>query len=841
MRFTITLTILLTVAMTIGQRRQAVADPCGMVPPIYVGPGVPITRVGEQQTYVFYKDGVETFVIRPGFKGKVDEFGMLIPFPTPPAVRKVPDDIFAHLAKAIDPPEVVVDLRIRYFGGKRRGLFANDDKKSEEKSKDGLRFRKQVRVISQEAVGMYEVTVLEAGSAAALKRWLDEHKYKYPTGMDKPCEDYVKLGWCFVAIKTNVGQKGGVAPKPGQRSVNSRLPAGSTFDGSVQAMGFRFKSDELVVPMRLSSFNAGELRNIVYLLTDGPRRVSSIPEEYVVRQISGEQLYKNLTDPLPLRIIGGTAADIPEYRRKQLPKQRDPTPHNGAAKDLFASDLLAISSGELSLAHEEREKQLLRVGERLGLRGSEIDKLNIDPLAAERKKTVDRSLGNLKHMTLTVIDGDFPREVLAQQNLTFAEYKMPARRNNAMNYDTKSKGPTQKKAGVLKLGALDNVRIENQPEQRTDESIARGPVLWLTLGIAALVSLIVIRRRKLATIALLAVLPLAGFAASASAQDKDDAKKKPATIRQLRNDLSDPDKAAAAVEKLVALGRKAVPVLSGEAIEGNDLARRGWAIVALSEIGGQDIDELFLKIHNDKQQKMLVRTWAAAGRVYMSSSVDALIEKASLIAAFPAVGRPIGMRIVDKLADNPDGATPEQLIGVSIKVPKLDQALAPAIMALGVDKLTTLMTTARDQGVRIKATAFVGALAGQDKTAAAAIAKAYTFDPEAKEVLWKGGPLYVPGIRWTKKDARTVVGNLIRWHLWCDRNGKAAEQRQINNNLISIGLSRVAGVQSAGGNGSTVAWLSSWGKALGRDELQKLLKEQGADKIQKYAAVLKSL
>ena len=43
------------------------ADPCGMVPPIYTGPGQPITRTGDQTTYVFFKDGVETFVIRPGF------------------------------------------------------------------------------------------------------------------------------------------------------------------------------------------------------------------------------------------------------------------------------------------------------------------------------------------------------------------------------------------------------------------------------------------------------------------------------------------------------------------------------------------------------------------------------------------------------------------------------------------------------------------------------------------------------------------------------------------------------------------------------------------------------
>src|SRR5213594_3364420 len=91
----------------------ALADPCGMVPPIYVNDNSSIVRVGDEQTYVFFKDGLETFVIRPGFSGKVEDFGMLISFPTPPALRKVSEDIFPQIAKAIDPPEVVVDLRPR--------------------------------------------------------------------------------------------------------------------------------------------------------------------------------------------------------------------------------------------------------------------------------------------------------------------------------------------------------------------------------------------------------------------------------------------------------------------------------------------------------------------------------------------------------------------------------------------------------------------------------------------------------------------------------------------------------------------------------------------------------
>jgi hypothetical protein len=510
-----TATIALLAALPLaGLADQAAADPCGMVPPVYLGDGQPITRIGEQQTYVYFKDGVETFVIRPGFKGKVDEFGMLIPFPEPPAIRKVPDHIFAHLAAAVDPPEVVVDLTPRpvskfNFSVRGAAAFGADRQQS-------LQFD-DVRVVRQEAVGMYEVAVLEAGSPAALKRWMDDHEYKFPVGMEAACGDYIKDRWCFVAVKTKVGQKNGVDPKPGQRTVNSKLPSGSTFDGSVQAMGFRFRVKELVVPMRLSSFNPGELRNVIYLLTDGPRKVRAIPEEYVVRQVSGDQLYKNVTDLLPLRIIGGTAADIPDYRRKQLPKQRDPVPHNGAARDLFASDLLATGRDDLSLPHEEKEKELLKIGERLGLRGGEIDKLNTGSLADKRAKTVEDALAGLKDMTLTVIDGDFPREVLGQKNLAFAEYRMPSRRNSAEFYDTKVKKPAGKKAGVLKLGRLDDVRPNNRPEQRTDESIAGSPVLWTTLGFVAIIGLLAIRRRKSTILALLVALPLAGLAAPAIA------------------------------------------------------------------------------------------------------------------------------------------------------------------------------------------------------------------------------------------------------------------------------------------------------------------------------------
>ena len=465
------------------------ADPCGMVPPVYVGPGTPIARTGDQNTFVFYKDGVETFVIHPGFKGKVEEFGMLIPFPAVPELRKVSDNIFPHLRAAIDPPEVVV-----YAYRRELLLRAQAAGQSNRRNKNGgglaIADEKRVRVVKEEAVGMYEVAVLEAGSAKALKKWMDDHGYRYPKGMDRACEDYVKIGWCFVAVKTKVSGKKAVDPKPGLRKLKAGLPAGASFDGHVQAMGFRFKTKRLVVPMRLSTFNDGDLHNIVYVMADKPQKIRSIPEEYVVRQISGAELYKNVTQPLPLRVIGGTVKQLQPWQKKNLPQRRNPVLHNGAARDLFAADLLAVSSGQLSHPHEEKEKMLLRIGEALNLRGPAIDKLNEGALVNEREKIVARSLKDIKGMTLSVIDGNFPREVLANQNLAFADYRMPARRNKATFYDAKTKKASPRRQGVLVEGALSFNDDETQRPgsvERAGDSRTGGLSLVLSLTAVGLV------------------------------------------------------------------------------------------------------------------------------------------------------------------------------------------------------------------------------------------------------------------------------------------------------------------------------------------------------------------
>ena len=452
------LTIGLCLATTLLCGGSVLADPCGMVPPAWTDAGdTPIRRVGPQKTYVFHSDGIETMVLRPGFSGKVDQFGMLIPFPSPPAIRKVPDETFAHIQNAIDPPEVPLWLAPRFkFESAMIGGALGDSAKSAE-SLRGKVPKKKVRVLSREALGMYEVAVLEAGSAKALKRWMDEQDFRYPEGMDDVIDDYVDESWCFVAVKAKIGDKLGVQPKPGMRGVKPSLPKGSGFDGAVQAMGFRFKTKKLVIPMRLSAFNPGERRNVVYALSDQALRLKGISPSTVVRQLSGKELVRNLTGPLPVRVMDGTVRQVKMHHLEQLRSRRDSDRVLAIARELFASDLRAVYDGKLIHEHEKLEKKLLNISEELGLRGKHIDRQHKAVVEEKGEIIYENTIKMLQNLTMTVIDADFPVEYVADKNLYFTGYKMKKSRNKPEFYDAKTMAGIGKKSGEVFWGTPEHL------------------------------------------------------------------------------------------------------------------------------------------------------------------------------------------------------------------------------------------------------------------------------------------------------------------------------------------------------------------------------------------------
>jgi len=291
-------------------------------------------------------------------------------------------------------------------------------------SEDGLAYD-EVRVLNQEAVGMYQVAVLEAGSPAALSAWMSENGFRYPEGMDAVVAEYVADRWCFLAVKAKVGSASAVAPRPGMRQANPSLPKDASFDGHVQGMGFRFKTDEPVIPMRLSVFNGEGPRNVIYMLAEKGVSLRGAPKDLVVRQVSGRDLHGNLTEPIPLNITGGKLEDLNSNEQERVARSRDPEQYSGIARDIFAADLLAAQKETLSLHFEEEEKALLNISEALNLRGDVIDVLLHDSMESQRDEAVEDALSDLRGMTLTVLDGVIPGELLAGENLRFEPWTMP--------------------------------------------------------------------------------------------------------------------------------------------------------------------------------------------------------------------------------------------------------------------------------------------------------------------------------------------------------------------------------------------------------------------------------
>ena len=800
---------------------NAMADPCGMVPPISVPRDQPgIKREGLQQTYVFYKDGIETLVIHPGFKGTVDTFGMLIPFPSPPSLRKVSDSTFEHLKNVIDPPRVTVDLRPQFFnggmgmgfGGGMGGMGGYGGEASADASM-AIR-RDETRVLKEEAVGMYDVAVLQSGSSEALQKWMKQNGYRYPEGMDEVCEDYIKERWCFVAVRARVGHKQLVDPKPGQREVDDSLQPGASFDGHVQAMGFRFRVKEPVVPMRLSTYNEGDLRNIVYVLADKPMRFNNLSRELVMRQVSGKKLIENLKSPLPLLVIGGKYSQLPRVQRNLLKTQRMASPVMQAAEDLFRGDLRSAINDRLSNREEELEKHLLAISERLQLRGEAIDKMHRDAAIDQEAVESDAILKEMESMTLTVLDGDFPRETLANENLKLSEYRLPARLNSPKLYDAKLHGPPpadppESKLYTRSLSDLQTLEQASEVEFLCgvpDPTPASSLFGW---GISAIPTLVwqgivivggvivlgfssKLRRLFLAGIAILCLtLPAA---AQTSGQDKFRYKKnnRPQQTRVLIDQLADGDEASQAADELIAAGKVSLRSLANLVQQSDSQVQRGWAIVCLAESEDLEADR-YLRGLLTQDLPELEKTWVQSARIQRMTEIQDVVELFQKNRFDEALARPVERKVLSLLAEKGEKDL-EQILILTNGKPALSQALAAFFSSASPLDFANVSFTAKEDNIRRLATGYLASLGNNDETVPATVIKRLKFDSAATDYPWAGGALFLPSLQWNRADAEQLFLHLSLWMLLAEKQEDSATKQQLLNNLGDLSW-RIPGVQ----------------------------------------------
>jgi len=297
----------------------------------------------------------------------------------------------------------------------------------------------------------------------------------------------------------------------------------------------------------------------------------------------------------------------------------------------------------------------------------------------------------------------------------------------------------------------------------------------------------------------------------------------PAEHRGLLTDLLDPARAEAAQARLVELGPQAVGSLQDAALLASDPEMAGRAIQALAAIPHSSADQTLELIHQRASAPPLVRAWAAAARIGRADSIESLSALAGLTSEFPAASRPLGLRAVALLGEDADVAS---MLALGLNNAALQQAFVEPILGQGAGPLAEVMFTHADNNMRRLAAGYLGTLGGRDAAAAAEIIDVYSYVPGLKGVPWQGGALYVPAVSWGQEQARTIVGALLAWHVHCDQNGLSDQKQQIYNNVQSVGLHRVAGMQWPVQD--TRGLLDQWAAVVGKDAVRQLLTAQGA-------------
>lgn len=183
---------------------------------------------------------VETFTVQPKFEGNALDFGMVIPTPSQPRLDPMPRELFQELAvftilsKRKQPVSKLLPYPVPRpgvaFGARGGGLPFKDTRKK----------GSTVKVLESGVVGSLEYKIIKASRADDLYEWLKENRYNY-SGDEATLDYYIKKKWFFTVMKIDTKQM-----KKGKDG---------SYLGEVTPTRFRFKSNELVYPLKITQLS----------------------------------------------------------------------------------------------------------------------------------------------------------------------------------------------------------------------------------------------------------------------------------------------------------------------------------------------------------------------------------------------------------------------------------------------------------------------------------------------------------------------------------------------------------------------------------------------------------
>lgn len=160
-----------------------------------------VVRIAAEEALVVWDPArrVEHFVRAATFDTTAKDFGFLVPTPTVPTLAAEDPSLFRLLAQH-SVPEVIVRHPLVLsptLGCAAFMLLSRGARESAVLSSAAA----PVRVLAAQQVGGYDAVVLEADSAGALSRWLDEHRYATTPALTAWLAPYIERRWKITAFK----------------------------------------------------------------------------------------------------------------------------------------------------------------------------------------------------------------------------------------------------------------------------------------------------------------------------------------------------------------------------------------------------------------------------------------------------------------------------------------------------------------------------------------------------------------------------------------------------------------------------------------------------------------
>jgi hypothetical protein len=252
---------------------------------------------------VLMRQGTRTVLsMQNNYQGPPSDFAMVIPVPVvlqEANVKTLPRDIFEKVDKLAAPRLVEYWEQDPCYQERlypaSAGAAAPSMAKRAERSRAGEAEDYQVTIEAQFAVGEYDIVILSARDALGLERWLNDNRYKIPSGAEPLFRPYIQQGMKFFVAKVIVKKV--------------------TFENGMAMLSplrFHYDSEKFELPVRLGLVNSsGSQDLIVHVIAKGRYEVANRPNITIPTNLD----VKTAVRP----VFGAFYADLVERTFKKNP------------------------------------------------------------------------------------------------------------------------------------------------------------------------------------------------------------------------------------------------------------------------------------------------------------------------------------------------------------------------------------------------------------------------------------------------------------------------------------------------------------------------------------------